>query len=145
LKHHNVDGAPKTPYKPRKPKPGRSATLHQGGGDEMQSQLIIGGESPQEVQISQAGMSEQDMATANLIYEYSTSGDQMTIGPARVVIQQMSDYDGQTVEMVEQPKEEGEEGEEGETHQVVIHSYEAGEDGQATVTFGNYTNVLHAA
>lgn len=98
----------------------------------MQSQLIIGGESPQEVQISQAGMSEQDMATANLIYEYSTSGDQMTIGPARVVIQQMSDYDGQTVEMVEQPKEEGEEGEEGETHQVVIHSYEAGEDGQAT-------------
>jgi len=142
LKHHNADGAlPKAPYKPRKTRGNRSnATVV--NTDE---QLIIGSDSLQEVQISQAQMSEQEMATANLIYEYSTSGDQVTIGPARVVIQQMGEYgEGQTV-LMEQAKEEGEEGEEGETHQVIIQSYETGEDGQATVTFENYGNTLHAA
>jgi hypothetical protein len=137
IKHHPTDGnAPKTPYKPRK---ARQNARNAGHAND--DQIMIGTGSPQEIQVSQTSqMSEQEMATANLIYEYSADGDVT----ARVLIQPMGEYEGQAM-VLEQAKEEGEEGE--ETHQVVIHEYEAGEeDGEeGTVQYENYTNVLHAA
>lgn len=128
LKHHSAEGTPKTPYKPRKPRSSRStAAMNTISAEELHT--IIGNGSPQEIQISQASqMSEHELASANLVYEYTTAGDQLTIGPARVVIQSMGEFgDGQAV-LVEQ-KEEGDEAD--ETQQVVIYG---GEEGQQSTT-----------
>ena len=90
IKHHSGDNSNKTPYKPRKPKKQNSVTIVEEGslptvGEECQ---LIVTSSPQDVQISQ---NEQEVATANLIYEYSSSG--LTVGHTRVVIQSaITDY-----------------------------------------------------
>ncbi|KAI1285924.1 Histone-lysine N-methyltransferase PRDM9 [Halotydeus destructor] len=123
LKHHNAEGAPKTPYKPRKPRSARSTAQMNHMGEEVgEPQIIIGSGSPQDVQDTETSqMSEQELATANLIYEYAGSGD--TVGPTRVVIQRVGgEYaEGQTVVV------EGD-GDNGEQHEVII--YEACDDGQ---------------
>lgn len=141
LKHHS-EGQPKPPYKPRKPRSNRStAAMNQLTTEELGSQIILGSDS-QEIQISQASqMSEQDLATANLIYEYAATSDgqPITIGNARVVIQPMGEFgEGQTI-VVEQAKEEGEESEDG---QVVV--YEASTDANGTATRNRDQSGLNA-
>lgn len=117
IKHHSVEGAAKTPYKPRKPRR-QSQTqsyLIDQADDSMhsQSQLAIVS-SPQEIQISQGQLSDQELctATASLIYEYASG--EVTVSPARVVIQPAmptvyaTDVEGNLVErLVDQSRQSG--------------------------------------
>jgi uncharacterized Zn-finger protein len=99
LKHHSSDGSAKTPYKPRKPRRQNQQTsyiIEQSDDNSLhsQSQLAIVSSSPQEIQISQSQLSDQELctATASLIYEYSSG--EVTVSPARVLIQPTVAYTG---------------------------------------------------
>ncbi|XP_054168612.1 zinc finger protein 436-like [Oppia nitens] len=98
IKHHSGDQPIKNTYRPRK---SRRQTINANdtvdesqedtiitfqSQDDSQSQVIVG--SPQEIQITQSQLSEQELcaATTSLIYEYNSSGE-LTVSPARVVIQ----------------------------------------------------------
>jgi len=69
--------------------------------DELTGQIILG-----EVETDGANMSEQDVATANLIYEYTApDGTRET----RAVIQNMAEFEGQAFLVEGQLKEEDDE------------------------------------
>lgn len=99
LKHHSSDSSAKTPYKPRKPRRQNQQTgyiIEQSDENSIhsQSQQLAIVSSPQEIQISQSQLSDQELctATASLIYEYSSG--EVTVSPARVVIQPTVAYTG---------------------------------------------------
>lgn len=92
-KHHTADGnQPKSNYKPRKSKPNaRNNNGQLANVEELSaSHIIVTTETSNE---DMAQISEQEVATANLIYEYSEDGST----PTRVVIQPVGEYtDAQT-------------------------------------------------
>jgi hypothetical protein len=120
LKHHTSEGAVKPSYRPRR----KNNTVNKSSAaidlpiDSINSsQLIITGDG------ADGEMTEQDVATANLIYEY-THPDGTT--ETRVVIQNMADFEnGQAVVVEGDLKQEDDDSNEG---QVIIHAYEATED-----------------
>lgn len=120
LKHHTAEGAVKPSYRPRRGKNNNKSSLSIPIEELNSSQLIITGEVDGEV----THMTEQDVATANLIYEYTNpDGTRET----RVVIQNMADFEnGQAVMVEGQLKEEDDDDSHG--GQVIIHAYEASED-----------------
>ncbi|CAG2100561.1 unnamed protein product [Medioppia subpectinata] len=92
LKHHTGDQTPKTAYKQRKPRrqTGQQFTYItetlEDNDNSIASQVAIVS-SPQDIHVSQSQLSDQELctATASLIYEYSSG--EVTVSPARVVIQ----------------------------------------------------------